>query len=157
MLLGILDDRERAAEVAQEVYAEVWEKAPRFDPARGTALTWIAMIARNRALDRSRSSDSYERVLERVEGEAGAHPSGSRPENPEEAAVIRERRQAVRKALDHIPDEQRVALKLAYFGGMSQREIAEQTGIALGTVKSRIRAGMSKLEERLRPAFEGRG
>lgn len=157
VLMRILDDRETATEVAQQVYAQVWENAERFDPARGSALTWLSTIARSRALDRARSSESYERALEGVEAAPDAHPTGSRPENPAEAAEVRRRREAVREAMDELPDEQRAVLRLSYFGGLSQREIANETGIPLGTVKSRMRSAMGKLEDRLRPALEGTG
>lgn len=157
VLLQILDDRQRAAEAAQEVYTQVWETAGDFDPDRGSALTWLATIARSRALDRSRSSRSYARALEKVQSEPEAHPTGSRPENPAEAAELRSRREAVREAMTTLPEEQRAVLRLSYFRGMSQREIAEETEIPLGTVKSRMRSAMGKLEDRLRPTLEGRG
>lgn len=151
----VLEDRERAAEVAQEVYAQVWEEAESFDPARGTALTWLAMMTRSRALDRSRSETSYGDALEELEQEPRTSPTGESPQNPEEAAVLSERRSLLREALTELPDEQRITLELSFFRGMSQREMAEQTDTPLGTVKSRMRSAMAKLEDRLGPVLEG--
>lgn len=159
MLLRVLGDRERATEVAQEVYAQIWRTADGFDPARGSGLAWLAMIARSRAVDRSRSDGSYQEALKSLE-EAGeetarAHTVSDPGTDPEEAAVLSERREIIRRALEDLPEPQRAALRLAYFGGMSQREVADRTGAPLGTVKSRIRMGLGKLEERLAPVFAG--
>lgn len=145
--------------MAQEVYAQVWRTADEFDPARGSALSWLAMIARSRAVDRNRSDGSYDGALESLEGAgegtARTRTVGETGADPEEAAVLSERRELVREALEELPEAQRAALRLAYFGGMSQREVAERTDTPLGTVKSRIRMGLGKLEDRLAPVLEG--
>lgn len=151
----VLDDRELAAEVAQEVYTQVWAEAEDFDPSRGSALTWIAMITRSRALDRSRSKTSYGEALEKLEEDPRSPPTGKAAQDPEEAVVMRERRALLREALAELPDEQRITLELSFFRGMSQREMARQTDTPLGTVKSRMRSAMSKLEDRLAPVLGG--
>ena len=157
VLLRILEDRERATDAAQEVYSQVWRTAEDFDPSRGTALSWLAMMARSRAVDRSRSEGSYEDALSSLEDAAGGdlrrHVGERSSNDPEEHTVLRERRELVRSAMAELPEEQAAALRLAYFGGLSQREIAERTDTPLGTVKSRIRMGMGKLEERLAPVL----
>lgn len=153
--LKVLGDREQAAEVAQEAYAQVWQQAEGFDPARGSALTWLAMITRSRALDRTKSETSYEEALEELGQVPPSAPSRDPSRNPEEAAVLSERRELLREALSELPAEQRTTLELAFFRGMSQRELARQTGTPLGTVKSRMRSAMSKLEDRLGPVLQG--
>lgn len=150
ILLKILGDRAVADEALQETFIQVWRTAESFDRSRGTALGWLISIGRSRAIDRIRS----ERVRQARENEAAiedersfqiaALPSGFRN------ASISELREAVREALSGIPEEQREALYLAYYGGMTQREIAEKLEQPLGTVKTRILLGMKKLRSKLR-------
>lgn len=151
LLLRILGDEDRADEVAQDVYLQVWRTADRFDPERGTALTWLAMMARSRAVDRARSDGSYGEALERLETGGTPRSHGRSGEDPEETALRSERSRKVREALESLPGEQQDAVELAFFRGMTHREIADATETPLGTVKSRIRAGLSKLEEALDP------
>ncbi|HET6342541.1 MAG TPA: sigma-70 family RNA polymerase sigma factor [Gemmatimonadota bacterium] len=148
ILLRMLADRERAEEVAQEVYLQAWRTAGSFDERRGSGWTWLAMMTRSRALDRIRADRSYGRALERLEADpAGADPNPG-PDSDRETAMgnLRER---ARAALNALPEEQAQALRLAFFGGLSHREIAERTGIPLGTVKTRIRTALTKLREAL--------
>jgi RNA polymerase sigma-70 factor (ECF subfamily) len=148
ILLRMLADRERAEEVAQEVYLQAWRTAGSFDERRGSGWTWLAMMARSRALDRIRANRSYGRALDRL----GAEPAGVDP-NPgpdlDRETVLGNLRELARAALSALPEEQAQALRLAFFGGLSHREIAERTGIPLGTVKTRIRTALTKLREAL--------
>lgn len=153
LLMKILGDRQEAEDVAQEVYAQMWRTAESFDPDRGSARTWIAMTARSRAIDRVRSTGSYADALGELTSRPRGNPTGEPPPTPEESAVLRERRELVRNALAELPPEQREAIRVAFFRGWSHREIAERTEIPLGTVKSRIRSGLMKLEERLSSAL----
>ncbi len=154
VLVGMLRSSAVAEEVAQEVYVEVWRKAGSFDPKRGSAETWIALLARSRALDRIRSERSYAGAVDRSSTSMpAAELMGEDRDDPSEAASVAERRRLVRAALREMPEEQRTAILLSFFGGLSHSEIAEREEIPLGTVKSRIRAGLSKVEDRLRPVL----
>lgn len=155
LLVRILGSRSQAEEVAQEVYVQIWRSAQKFDPGRGSGLAWIGMIARSRALDRVRSTESYGQAMVRLERQPAAHPLG-RDDDPAAAAVASERRVLVTRALDSLPEEQRTALERAFFMGESHREISDRTGIPLGTVKSRIRAALGKLETALEPVLGNR-
>jgi RNA polymerase sigma-70 factor, ECF subfamily len=148
LLLRILRSRAEAEDVLQEVFLQVWRQAASFDEERGRAFTWLVTMARSRALDRLRAVDARERAAERSAKEAPAAISVG--ESAEEAAQRTEREGVVRRALAALPEEQRNNLLLAYLSGMSQTEIAEQTGQPLGTVKTRMRSGLKKLSELLR-------
>ena len=143
-ILGTAADAE---EVVQETLLQVWAQAPRYDSRRSSVTTWLVLLARSRAIDLLRSRRVRERAVETAGDETqGVHAS---PEGP--AAVIHgERRTRVLAALAELPQEQRHVLDLAFFGGLSQREIAETTGIPLGTVKTRTLLAMRKLRQALR-------
>ena len=152
LLVGMLPTPAVAEEVAQEVYVEVWRKADSFDPERGSAETWISLLARSRALDRIRADRSYTGAVDRAGSSvSAAELMGENRADPEEAASLSERRRLVRAAMREMPEEQCSVLTLSFFGGFSHSEIAEREQIPLGTVKSRIRAGLAKVEEHLRP------
>lgn len=144
ILLRMLRDREQAEEVAQEVYVQAWRTAGSFDERRGSGWTWLAMMARSRALDRIRADRTYGRALERL-GSEDVDPNVA-PEADRDA-ILADRRERARAALERLPEEQAQALRLAFFGGLSHREIAERTGTPLGTVKTRIRTALTKLRE----------
>lgn len=147
LLLRIVNDHGVAEEVLLDVYMQVWRQAGSYDERRGSPLAWMLTIARSRAIDRLRSGN-----LERQRREpfdlslqyAQLEPSA------EEAVTISELRNAVRAALDLLPVEQREVIELAYYGGLSQREIALKINKPLGTIKTRARLGMTKLREALK-------
>jgi RNA polymerase sigma-70 factor, ECF subfamily len=150
LMLRILRSRAEAEDVLQEVFLQVWQQARSFDPARGRAFTWLATLARSRAIDRLRAVDSRERAAQRS-AEDGLSPAAEGPRGwAEEEAMRTERAEAVRAALAELPEEQRQVLLLAYLEGMSQSEIAAAKGQPLGTVKTRTRTGLKKLSEALR-------
>jgi len=149
LMLRILRSRPEAEDVLQEVFLQVWQQARSFDPARGRAFTWLATLARSRAIDRLRAVDSRERAAQRS-AEGGPPPAAERQGWAEEEAVRAERAEAVRAALAELPEEQRQVLVLAYLDGMSQSEIAAAKNQPLGTVKTRTRAGLRRLSESLR-------
>ncbi len=136
--LGVRGDAE---EVVQETFVEVWRRAKDFDDRRGTVGAWLTTIARTRAIDRLRSRGSASRVSTASAAEA-VDPVPS----PGDNAMQRQAQERVRQALDTLPAEQRQALELAYFEGLSHSEIAQRTGQPLGTVKTRVRLGMEKLQ-----------
>lgn len=147
--LHLVGERTTAEEVTLDVFTRLWQNAADYDPARAQLSTWLTSIARHRAIDRLRrrgvrpeghslSLDGADFVL---------HAENA---SPEESAAIRIQRQRVQAALDELPEDQRNALALAYMRGLSQREIADQLGLPLGTVKTRIRLAMEKLRFLLR-------
>ncbi|MFN2432226.1 MAG: sigma-70 family RNA polymerase sigma factor [Gemmatimonadota bacterium] len=145
LLLRILRDRESAEEVAQEVYVQLWRTASTFDRRRSSALAWVAMVTRSRAIDRLRADSSRRHAVQNLAVEP---PLAVQP-NPEEEASLGERRARVREALGSLPPEQRTAVELAFFEGLSHSEISQHTDTPLGTVKTRIRAAIAKLEQAL--------
>jgi RNA polymerase sigma-70 factor (ECF subfamily) len=141
--LRLLGARPEAEEIVQETFVEVWRRAGEFDGARGGAASWITAIARNRAIDRLRARGASERRDLEVGRDAPSVPT------PLEDVEQRLERERVTAALAELPPEQRTAIDLAYFHGLTQREIAERTGEPLGTVKTRVRLAMEKLAARL--------
>jgi RNA polymerase sigma-70 factor (ECF subfamily) len=139
---GILGDPEEAEEAALECYLHVWRHATRFDPRRGGPLQWVLVIARSRAIDRLRAR--MQRSLREQCCNDFADLADARP-GPEHACSVAEERAQVREALAELPTEQREAIEMTYFEGLSHSEAAEVLGQPLGTVKSRIRGGLSSL------------
>jgi len=144
-------------DVVEETFWQAWRQADRFAEERGSVQTWLLTIARSRSLDRLRSlkrrrEDSIDDAASSGGGsgaslnESALPPSAS---DPLLAAELGERSVLVRNALAELPREQREVLELGYFGGLSQSEIAERTGLPLGTVKTRMRLGLLKLRDRL--------
>ena len=140
---------ESAEEVAQEVYLQVWKTAGSFDPQRASAWSWLALLTRSRAIDRMRADGSYRDAVEDLQ-RVSARAASEAPDGNLLQDVSRSERAAiVHSALRELPGDQRRALELAFFGGLSHREIAERTDTPLGTVKTRIRASLFKLRELL--------
>jgi RNA polymerase sigma-70 factor, ECF subfamily len=150
LLLRIIHDAATAEEVLLDVYTQVWRQAATYTTERGAPLAWLTTIARSRAIDRLRAGRNQQQKTESLEPSlyksAGA-------EDVEQEWTARETQKAVRAALDELPAEQRELIELAYFGGMSHGEIAKFSGQPLGTVKTRIRLGMSKLRDALRETY----
>lgn len=151
--LRILTSREEAEEVVQDVFWQLWKAELEYDPARGRFSTWLFSVARFRCLDRLRAR---ERSLPRLARHEVA-PTEAAPDQEAETYLL-ERQKEVRALLTRLPGEQRAAIELAFFQGLTHDEIAARTGEALGTVKSRIRRGLAKLREALtRGAGDGGG
>ena len=150
LLLGlatrVLGGPGEAEEVVQETFVQVWSQARSYDPNRSSVSTWLVLLGRSRAIDRLRSRRAGERAGEAFRLEAPTHASPSAPAD----VLFRERRQRVREELDALPGEQRQVLELAFYEGLTQTEIAERTGIPLGTVKTRTLLAMKKLRAALR-------
>jgi RNA polymerase sigma-70 factor (ECF subfamily) len=153
VVLRIVRQQKDVEDVVEETFWQAWRQAGRYDPSRGSVATWLLTIARSRALDRVRALKRLrEESLESERAEEVAQQvSDSDPGRDAEAA---ERRKIVVSALAQLPTEQREALVLGYFGGLSQSEIAEQTGQPLGTIKTRIRLAMQKLRSSLQILHE---
>lgn len=144
LLMRILNNREEAEDVLQELFMQVWRRATDFDENRGKPFTWLVTMARSRAIDRLRTLAARERVAV-----AGARDESEAISDAATDAFRSEQRGLVTNALAQLPDEQKRPLMLAYFDGLTQSEIATQLGAPLGTVKTRMRNGMIKLRELL--------
>lgn len=151
LIVSILKNREEAEDCLQEVFTQAWEKASQFDASRGKVYTFLVTMARNKAIDRTRSraykdSGKEDHIINdftlTLEGEF---------KNPHEEMEFTERAKMVRNALNELSDKERKVLYVAYFNGMSQSEISEKLDIPLGTVKYRMRQGMIKLRDMLVP------
>ncbi len=150
---AIVREAADAEEVVAEAFAQIWRTAASFDSGRGSVVAWVTTIVRTRALDLIRAQRRRARVLDDAvltadAAIAGAPAGGDTPDRDVERAEARE---LVRRSLADLPAPQRRVLELAYFGGMSQSEIAEFLKEPLGTVKTRMRAGLEKLRTALRP------
>jgi RNA polymerase sigma-70 factor (ECF subfamily) len=141
----ICPDRQVADEVTQTAFMTVWNNAGRFRPEAGRLRAWVLTIARNAAIDRARV-----RRVEIVPFET-APPAAATEGSPQEYVETFERDRAVRTALAELPDDQRTVVELAFFGGLTQTEIARVVDEPLGTVKSRVRLAMQKLRRILGP------
>jgi RNA polymerase sigma-70 factor, ECF subfamily len=147
LIRRILRDPEAAKEVLQEVFWQVWQDAPSYDPSRGSPEAWLVMRAKTRAIDKLRSIRRREQTFVAPVDERVAAAAVTRADNPGLAA---EDRGLAQGALEQLPGPQRRAIELAFLEGLTQSEIAARLGEPLGTVKTRIRLGL----ERLRAAFK---
>ena len=142
LLVRILHSQPEAEEVLQEVFIQVWQRAGDFDETRGKPFTWLVTLARSRAIDRLRALGARERATHEATRDV--------PEIWSDAvtdAIQSERSRLVRSALSRLPEEQRRALFLAYFEGLSQSEIAARLSTPLGTVKTRVKAAIVQLRQ----------
>ena len=145
LILRILHSRDEAEDVLQELFLQIWKRAADFDETRGRPFTWLVTLARSRAIDRLRSLESRSR--------GATEAARTIPDSWGDAADDAwksEQGAIVRRALAELPEDQRRAILLAYFEGLTQAEIAARLGAPLGTVKTRMRSGMMKLRELLR-------
>jgi RNA polymerase sigma-70 factor (ECF subfamily) len=132
-----------AEDVVQETWLHAWRTAASFDPARGSVVAWLVTIARSRAIDRIRSEGSRRRTMDA----AGSDPQDPPPPDPSVSAAERQRREQVGAALAQLSPQHRQVLDLAYFGGLSQAEIATRMAAPLGTVKSWTRQALNRLSK----------
>ena len=139
----ILRDRAQAEEVTQEVFVEVWLSAHPFDPHRGSAKSWVLRLAKSRAIDRLRSwRSSQARDTDDFNSQLTTWVAAA-----EDEAQQRLESEELQELIDSIGEPHRSALMLAYFGELTHQEIADATGVALGTAKTRVRDGLQKLRK----------
>jgi RNA polymerase sigma-70 factor, ECF subfamily len=139
VLNRILRDAQAAEEILQDIFYQLWRTAAQFDPSRGSLPGWLMVIARNRAISRLRHHNP-------AAGEELLENTVSLPFNLEGAIAQRELLSRVKGAIETLPKEQRAAVELAYFEGLTHSEIAERTGDPLGTVKTRLRTALETLK-----------
>ncbi len=144
LALRVLRDERHAEDAVQEAFLQVWRSAASFRADRAKASTWILTLVHRRAVDLVRREER--RQTDPIQDDSAV---GVAPEGTEEAAWLRFERERVQAALRQLPDVQREALELAYYGGFSQSELAERLGVPLGTIKSRMFAGLARLRELL--------
>ena len=144
LALRVLRDERHAEDAVQEAFLQVWRSAATFRAERAKASTWILMLVHRRAVDLVRREER--RQADPLTDDSAA---GIAPDDTDEAAWLRFERERVQAALKQLPDMQREALELAYYGGFSQSELAERLGVPLGTIKSRMFAGLARLRELL--------
>lgn len=149
LALRILGDAAAAEEVTLDVYLQVWRRAGAYSPERGAPSAWLLSIGRSRAIDRLRSGATRRRREEPFHEGFFDRPSPAA--DPMALSEEAERRRLVALAVSSLPPEQKRAIELAYFVGLTHSEISQRLGEPLGTVKTRIRLGMIKLRERLKP------
>jgi RNA polymerase sigma-70 factor (ECF subfamily) len=142
LLNRILRDKQASEEILQDVFFQLWRNAAQFDPARGSLPGWLAVIARNRAISRLRRHNPSE-------GEELLETTVIVPANLENALAQQQLLGRVKSALENLSSEQRAAIELAYFEGLTHSEIASKTGDPLGTVKTRIRSAVESLKRNL--------
>jgi RNA polymerase sigma-70 factor (ECF subfamily) len=148
LALRIVQDQADAEDVTIEVYTQIYQQASHYDASRGTPLAWLLMLTRSRALDRRRHNAPHQ------QREAPLEMAASTPSTvptPEEWSAERDVQRAVQNALALLSPEQRQVIEIAYYEGLSHREIAEKLGQPLGTVKTRIRTAMMALRDLLYP------
>ena len=154
LAMRILSDHGEAEDLTQDVFALAWRNAARYDPSRGVVAAWLLVTTRTRAIDRLRGrrvrpGAATEDDVRRLDAIPDAAPSVE--------MIVADRQMAgrVRDALDVLPADQRLALELAYFEGLSHSEIGERTGTPLGTIKTRIRTGLTRLRQAIGTGKEG--
>lgn len=143
LALRVIGDARAAEDVSQDVFVSIWERPDAFEPTRGSLRTWLATLAHRRAVDYVRREEARRRRTQREASRAVSTP------DVEEMALALVTAERVRTALDGLPDEQRRAIQLAYFGGKTYRQVAEVLGIPEGTAKSRLRLGLRRIADTL--------
>ena len=146
----MLDDEKEAEDVLQEGFIYLWRKAAAYNPQLGSPFSWAVMIVRHKAIDRIRSRRRAERIVDRAMAEFSHFAETD--ERSADEPVFSEQRAIVRAALGHMPWEQRQALELAFFSGLTHEEIATQLSTPLGTIKARIRRGLIRMRDFVREA-----
>ena len=154
LALAIVGERADADEVVADALAQAWRTAQDFDPGRGSVGAWLTTIARTRALDLLRARGRRARALTRAaleDGEGLAAPIAAAGDAPDREVERQDTRRLVARSLAELSEPQRRIIELAYFGGLTQTEIAAELHEPLGTVKTRMRAGLEKLRSSLLP------
>jgi RNA polymerase sigma-70 factor, ECF subfamily len=146
----VLNNQAAAEDVLQDVFIQIWEKAPLYNPALGKPLTWAVTLTRNKAIDRLRSIQRRNRLQENVQHESEIFEQFD-DRSSFDVVASSETSKLIRQAVEKLSNDQRQVIELAFFSSMTQAEIASHLGQPLGTIKARIRRGMIKLRDVIGP------
>jgi len=150
--LRVLNDAAEAEDVLHDVFVTLWDKAADFESSRGHAFSWALTLTRNRAIDRVRSRKRRSEILtQAVPADLGYDEAADAKLDSADTLWVKEKAAAVRSAVATLPADQRQVLELAYFGGLTQQQIAEKLSAPLGTIKARIRRALLKLRDVISP------
>ncbi|PYI63153.1 MAG: RNA polymerase subunit sigma-24 [Verrucomicrobia bacterium] len=150
LILRVIHNEAEADDLLQEIFMEIWNQAKNFSAQKGKPLGWMVTLARRRAIDGLRKKQAYARAEERLQNETEQQPDAWVHNATEEEIVLSDTRALIRKVMAGLPPPQQQAIDLAFFKGMSQREIAAKTITPLGTVKTRLELGLKKIYDGLK-------
>jgi RNA polymerase sigma-70 factor (ECF subfamily) len=146
----VLHNEQSVEDLLQEVFLEVWRLAGRYSSEKGKALGWIITLSRRRAIDRLRREQAYSRVEERYQKETEQQPEAWTQVQGSDDVETADLRRVLGAIIQTLPEAQRLAVEMAFYKGMSQREISNHTGIALGTIKTRLELALKKISFKLK-------
>jgi len=150
LILSVIHNEAEAEDLLQEVFMEIWNQAKNFSSKKGKPLGWMVTLARRRAIDGLRKKKAYVRAEERLQAETEQQPGAWVQNVTEEAIHSSDARLLMGQVINSLPEAQRTTVDLAFFYGMSQREIAANTNTPLGTVKTRLELGLKKIYDALK-------
>ena len=150
LILRVIHNEAEADDLLQEIFMEIWNQARNFSAQKGKPLGWMVTLARRRAIDGLRKKQAYARAEERLKNETEQQPDAWVNNATEEEILLSDTRSLIRKVIAGLPPPQQQAIDLAFFKGMSQREIAAKTNTPLGTVKTRLELGLKKIYDGLK-------
>ncbi len=150
LIIRVIHDEAEADDLLQEIFMQIWRQAKNYSQKKGQALGWIVTLTRRRAIDRLRKRQAYHRVTERLEFETEHQPDSWLHNRIDDDILQDDLRNFLRRRIEALPTLQRQAIDLAFFKGMSQREIAIYTDTPLGTIKTRLELGLRKLYDSIR-------
>jgi RNA polymerase sigma-70 factor (ECF subfamily) len=148
LVFKMVRDEKEAEDILQEGFTHIWRRATTYDPARSSAFTWAVMVFRNKAIDRLRVRQRRERTVVKAAGDTTRFPESD--VRSAETPALHEQQRLVRSALEQIPSDQKQAVELAFFGGLTHEQIAARLATPLGTIKARIRRGLLRLRDCLK-------
>ncbi len=150
LILRVIHNEAEADDLLQEIFMEIWNQAKNFSAQKGKPLGWMVTLARRRAIDGLRKKQAYARAEERLQHETEQQPDAWVHNETEQEILDGDRRVLIRRVIKILPPAQQQAINLAFFQGMSQREIAAKTNTPLGTVKTRLELGLKKIYDGLK-------
>jgi RNA polymerase sigma-70 factor (ECF subfamily) len=150
LILRVIHNDAEADDLLQEIFMEIWNQAKNFSAVKGKPLGWMVTLARRRAIDGLRKKQAYARAEERLQNETEQQPEAWIQNTTEAEINLGDTRELIRRVIDSLPPPQQQAVELAFFRGMSQREIASHTNTPLGTVKTRLELGLKKIYDGLK-------
>jgi RNA polymerase sigma-70 factor (ECF subfamily) len=150
LILRVIHNDAEADDLLQEIFMEIWNQSKNFSAQKGKPLGWMVTLARRRAIDGLRKKQAYARAEERLQAETEQQPDAWVHNSTEQEIDFADTRVLVREVINSLPPPQQQAIELAFFRGMSQREIAANTNTPLGTVKTRLELGLKKIYDGLK-------